>query len=300
VTWKAVLLATFGGAALLGGASCGGCGRSSPGVTSMQPDAGSAVEAAAWVSLRRDLSPCATAPRCGWFAHVLNRHDEDVHVDEVEVALADLAGSPPEIVLDAPDGEVIVLGSIDARRVFVVRQAWRGLPGEAAAATDVRAVTASRPESLCDPAVCARDGVSVLNLDLDVPVATLDFSRSDLPWIDHAWVKDRVLHGGAIIAGRFGGEPGEPVIERFEITRVFVAIPDRLRPCSAPALPCGPGMIGTYSRDEDRCLVQRGCSSVGGCSRQAPACPPGYVLRSWPGEPHACLEFVCDPWFLPE
>jgi len=142
--------------------------------------------------------------------------------------------------------------------------------------------------------------VIVLNTDVDVLVPTIRLTAAEVPWLDDAWLADRVLRRAAVIAGRFVGVPGEGGIRRFEVSQAFVPLPDRAGPCPRIRMRgCAPGMEESLTRDADRCQIADACVRDRACRELPPTCAPGYLLRSWRAH-QACRTYACDPAFLPQ
>jgi hypothetical protein len=67
-----------------------------------------------------------------------------------------------------------------------------------------------------------------------------------------------------------------------------------------PVAPCGEGLVMTYKRTPDRCMMPNGCVTPRPCPEYVPACPTGYTLVSWKGSADACNVHACDPTFATE
>jgi hypothetical protein len=115
-----------------------------------------------------------------------------------------------------------------------------------------------------------------------------------LPRVDTTWLASRVTRHGAIVAGR--AHAGV-----LEASQVYVKLPERVGPCVAmPIHPCAEGLVTTYERTADRCLLPNGCVAPRPCPLFVPACPAGYTLVSWKGGDEACNRYACDPTFATE
>ncbi|HEX8795166.1 MAG TPA: hypothetical protein VF765_29665 [Polyangiaceae bacterium] len=240
-----------------------GCKERAAGVTESQPEVQQQ-----WAVVRRNAH--------GWTLHTLNTHAADLRVDDLDTTAV------PSVEPD--DAALVVHGTLrDA--VFEVDAAFRGVPGAMWSQDDVF--------------VQLKDTVATqLNLDASTEVPALDLSRVESDWLDHAWLENRVHARGAVLAGQFIGEPGGRGVLGFQANEVFVPLPDRARECPRAARFCPRGMVRAYRRDVDRCLVPDGCVEAANCASEPPACPSGFVLRTWRSAPHGCREYVCDPSFL--
>jgi hypothetical protein len=140
--------------------------------------------------------------------------------------------------------------------------------------------------------------VTELNTDASAKVPKFDFSFVDTPWLDQVWLRSVISDRGAIVAGRFMGEPGNRGILRFEVDQVFVPLASVGSCPPVEATICPRRTVATFVRDADRCLAPTGCRKEGDCLRESPECAPGYVLRSWRTGPGGCFAYACDPAFL--
>jgi hypothetical protein len=285
-------LRLLGASAVVALAACHGEEKRTGGVAVMQaPESPDATTAEVWVALARDPAPCPAAPDCGWLLHPLNLHEDDVHFDGIDLSAAGLGEGDRAAVLDAPDGAVVLEG-VEQGSTFVVRRAFRALPVDGAPAVEEFVQVEQGPDT---------KRVVQLNVGLDVTMPAVDLSAAEVPHLDHAWLASRVFERGAILGGTFTGVPGGRGIARFEATRVFVPLPDRVAACPSPtARPCPPWAVESSARDADRCAVRLGCRVPTRCFVPPPDCTPGYTLRTWRASTGACPDFACDPTFLPE
>jgi hypothetical protein len=287
-------------------ASCKDSEHRPPGMAEMQtPSPGPAPRdlgnREVWVTVRRDLAPCSTTPRCGWFARSVNEHDPGTHVDGIDLTRAGIAPGTPEAgVLDAPDGEVVIRGTRSPEGIFVATGVWRGLPGNTWFPGDVFVQIDPAGATACAGGPCGHEQTRELNIGIDITVPTVDFARATDPGVDAAWLEDRVYRRGAVVSGRFiMGEQARGV-SKLQASEVFVPLPDRVGPCPESAMSCEPGTVAGYQRNPDRCLVAGECVTVHECPGNPPSCARGYVSRTWLSTRNACPAFACDPWFLPQ
>src|SRR5208283_3984037 len=157
-----------------------------------------------WVTLRRDPK-CEAAPGCGWLLRELNRHDEEIRVEAIDLGRTGVTQAMAPVVLDAPDGDVVLSGERQSS-AFVASHAFRALPAAPWSPADVFVQVATQPA--CDAGVC-RPRLVVLNTDVEVLVPTIQLSAAEAPWLDTAWLEDRVLHRSAVLAGQLLGEPAD-------------------------------------------------------------------------------------------
>jgi hypothetical protein len=195
-------------------------------------------------------------------------------------------------MLDATDDEVIVLGHVEQGDgdvpVLAVSEAFRGMPGLVSTLEDefYNVTLGDCTQDDCYPPVARR-----LNVGSPLSLHDIDVTRVEEPWIDHAWLHDRVLMHGALVAARY--EDGS-----LNATQVFLRLPEQVGPCAEVKGPaCGTGEVATFTRDANRCLVPAGCSYPDICPLPLPRCAPGYKLQSWLTGSLACAAFACDPTF---
>jgi hypothetical protein len=240
--------------------------------------------------VQRDPRDCAP-PLCGLVVHELNRTTQ-ASVSALTLAVAD--DQLRALVDDAPTGELIVHGHLAAGAagrapVVVVSEAYRGMPGMSAdAAGGFLSVTAGD----CTANDCLRPAVRWLNLTEAETVQTVSVARAAAAWVDAGWLRDRVLAHGAIALGDVSDDT-------LDARQVFLRLPDAVGPCATvSASSCADGMVPTFDRNDNRCLVPSGCSRPGICAMFLPVCAPGYTLRTWTKGSPACPAYACDPSFV--
>jgi hypothetical protein len=144
----------------------------------------------------------------------------------------------------------------------------------------------------CTANNCLRPAVHWLNFTEAETVQTVSVAQAAAAWVDAAWLRDRVLAHGAIVAGDISGDT-------LDARQVFLRVPDAVGPCATVTAPaCAEGMVPTFDRDDNRCLVPSGCSRPGMCGMFLPVCAPGYTLHTWIGGSPACPAYACDPSFV--
>jgi len=264
-----------------------------------------------YVTVRRDLRKCM-APLCGgYFVREVNSGAMERYVSGVELAEGDR--STRELILaavgSAADGEVVLFGGMGpaeprfGTRAFVTLGAWRGLPGVHPARGDVY-YRVLEPPTACMSGVCAplaaqaldqRTIAHVSGVDLDGALAPMP------PHVDARWLVDRIVHHGALVAGRLVGE--RPVqheaLDRLDARQVFLRLPELPGPCPRTRVVCPVRTVPAYTRDVNRCLVFDGCIDVDACPilPSSDACADGYTPVRWVAGNEACTDLACDPTF---
>jgi hypothetical protein len=187
----------------------------------------------------------------------------------------------------AAPGEVIFHGSFGPSegRVpagsFVVTDAWRGMPFVHPPPTDPYVIVDDSGRRMV-----ARE----LNGGREWLVRAVEIPALGTPWLDTAWLQDRVMNHAAIVAGRFDEA-------RLEAAQVFVRLPDVAGTCPPLLIRCG-SEIETYAFEPDRCLMPTGCAAHHICPEFVAVCGPGYSLKSWRAQPDGCPAFTCLPEFV--
>ena len=194
------------------------------------------------------------------------------------------------IALAAGDGELVVRGHLSSPpgRSFVVKDAFRGLPGMAASAEDVvYAITLG--DCLADG--CLPPIARPIDASGAQTIDRIDVAAAAAPNVDAAWLEERARAHGALVAGA--------IVDGTLVARqIFLTLPDLAGPCerTEPAT-CADGTLPTFERTADRCLVSTGCAAEGVCVARLPTCAPGYTLRKWESGSPACPSYACDPTF---
>lgn len=263
--------------------------------------------ARAYVTIRHDNRKCAS-PMCGgWFAKDVNKaNPTERYVSDLDFTNTDFDDATMDLVRSAPEGELVLrakLGPVEPEhntRKLLVFEAYRGLPGQAPYVSDLfYSVTANDPAIQCITAPCNNLHAKKLNSTKTKSITATDIDFGAL--VDNAWLRHRVETGGALVAGEiYEGEvfPGGPEQLLFA-DQVYLKLPEVAGPCPAVKLaPCAEGMVRSYTRTEDRCVVPGACVEAGACAAVVPSCEEGYELSSWNGGMFACTQFVCDPAWL--
>lgn len=263
------------------------------GVAEMQGTSSAPLRGELWVTLRHGAPGTAAPPDADLWLHLVDRAHADVHVDRIDLTEAGLDGVPDGVVLDAPDDEVVLHGVLEQNVVlrpgelgaaFAATAAYRGMPG--------------RMWTTADVFERSRHPLGVAGVAITGPI---DLSPAEAPWLDRAWLENRVWEHGAIVAGHYSFSTASPAVPTFVASQVFVLLPDREGACppvSSLTYQCPSNEAYTYARDVDRCLVPTGCARPMLCTMMLPMCQSGYVLRSWREQPGTCPGYACDPAFL--
>jgi len=196
--------------------------------------------------------------------------------------LSSLSEEAIRMAMGAGAGEIVLRGELGPG-TFFASEAWRGLPGVQASPSDVYVtVEATGKHRLA----------LVLDGPLGRPIESLALASVGRPWVDAAWISNRIMEHGAIVAGTFNGWA-------LDADQVFLRLPDVIGPCDRFdfASICGADLVATYSLDDGLCPGPTGCAKPGFCPQLKPFCDPGYDLVSTPSQPDACPAFTCEPAF---
>jgi hypothetical protein len=261
-----------------------------------------------YVALRRDLRKCA-APACGgYLVHDVNRvFFSEKYVSDLDFSASGLDAATIDLVKNAPANEIVLYGKLGPKepvhhtRMFVVSDAYRGMPGKSPIEGDTFYKTEHRvPAIECFVAPCDNEIAKKLNSTTKYAFTGLSVDDALPPWGDTTWLGGRALDHGAIVAGSFVDgalEPGgyESILAA---SQVFIHLPESVGPCPAfPQPDCG-NEKATFTRNADRCVIFDECVKPGICPQFIPACPDGYTLSSFASAPAGCPHFACDPTFI--
>ncbi|MFL5318376.1 MAG: DUF6748 domain-containing protein [Myxococcaceae bacterium] len=262
-----------------------------------------------WTTIRRDLRKCAS-PYCGgYFVRDLNRATvTEKYVARLDLSATGLSDVDQAKVTGAGDFELVLrgkLGPIDTAtntRAFLVTEAYRGMPGVTALATDTFYQAGHRsPQITCITAPCNNEVATSLNhSSTKVYFTSYSVKGASKQWVDQNWLASRVEEHGAIVAAHFSngqsyaGGP-EKVLDA---SQVFIRLPEHVGPCMMLMEPhCDTGKVSVYTRTQDRCTLHTACVQPGMCPMFMPACEAGYTLMSFRSGKNACNSYACDPTF---
>jgi len=305
------LAACFGLAAVLttGAMACAPSSSSAPedGTDQEVDSLGSSQRS--YVVIQRDYRKCAWPMCSGFYVKDVNRKNAKwTYVSALDFDGSGLDEATAGLAEDAP-GEVVLYGKLgdlpdwddSAMKTFRVEKAWRGMPGEVAAETDVfYEVAAIEPPVTCLVAPCPALTIKQLHKKATKQIERVDLEGLSEVRLDRNWLGDRVAHGGALVAGTVvDGEIFQGGPERvLQASQAFVQLPEEQGQCPQSRPGCPEGQEAIYSRDENRCVVLSGCVEPGACAAYVPTCNEGYTLVGWTGGMFACTVYACDPTFV--
>jgi hypothetical protein len=270
------------------------------------------IQTSAYFTARKDPRACA-APSCGgYFVREVNggAQAHESYVSGLDFSQASFGETTARLVQDASEGELVLLGSIGGGEEwlrlapFIVLDAFRGMPGILPDRADAFYLVADRDRIPCVRGRCDDETASALNTGVTLGFDQLSVAQAAAPFVDQAWLADRVRHHGAIVAAHLRGlgyDPHgirEPVLD---VSQVFVKLPEASGPCLLPHHVCQSPLTPTYERDAQRCLVFDACVSPDAClpsETVLPRCAEGYTLVTWPARTLTCTGLACDPAFL--
>lgn len=255
-----------------------------------------------YVIARRDYRRCVS-PMCGGFwVKDLNSTMQERYVSGFDFSDSSLPQSVHGVVTSAPDHELIVFGRLGPKesrfdtRTFLVKRAWRGMPGKTFSATD-KFYGLFPTKIACITTPCATLQTTRLNRTTGHTMATdVDVTAALAARVDDQWMMSRVFSGKTVLAGTIVRKDRHVTVTA---KQVFVELPDRVVPCPGDAAPrCPSGQIASYERTPDRCTEPTGsCTPIGVCARPIFGCDAGYRQVSWV---NICPRFACEPEFLEE
>jgi hypothetical protein len=257
----------------------------------------SALDVSRFFTVKRALCPEFRPERrqCGWIVQEVNTSARKAYVDGLDLSRVRLGTGGESLVLDAPEQELVLRGSL-GRRALVVLQVFRGMPGFLGRAEGDATYAVSCATPACDSAVADRVGTPERE-----EISGVSVGHVLAPFVSGEWLLDRVEHHQALVAGHLtsgGLEPGVAAGKILEASQVFVGVPFASGPCPLIRHACAAPLVPAYTRDAALCRQFVACVQPGACPLWRPACAPGYRLTTWPAGDHACPAFACDPAFL--
>lgn len=255
-----------------------------------------------FVIARRDYRRCI-APLCGGFwVRDLNSTMQDRYVSGFDFTDSNVPAALEQAVLGAPDLELVLLGRLGPKesrfdtRTFLVKQAFRGMPGKTFSPSD-RFYGVFPTKIACITTPCASLQTTRLNRTTGHTMATdVDLSSALAPLANDQWLLSRALSGKTVIAGTIVRKNRHVTVTA---SQVFVQLPDRSSACPEVEAPvCGSNRSARYTITPDRCIEPTGeCGPILFCRAYVPACDAGYRQRSFQ---NGCTQYVCEPEFLEE
>ncbi len=181
-------------------------------------------------------------------------------------------------------------------RPVIVSDAWRGMPGVQAGASDLFYSVAG-VSITCVKAPCPSLQAKKANATAKTLFHQLDVSPIG-HFVNRDWLSGRVVDHGALVAGTIAN--GDLVSGSYEqvltASQVFVHLPESVGVCQAALISmCPPGQEHVFTRSADRCLVAGACTTIGVCSMALPSCADGYQAVEYRAGPNACQRVECDP-----
>ena len=284
-------------AAFLLAVACGGA-------TALDEGEGDLTASDQLFAVHRDERKCA-APACGgWFATALLKNAAQSYVSTIDFSVSGLDAATQQMVLAAPDEELLFKGHLSAAdkrglRHLVVKDAWRGMPGIVPSAKDGFFSVAQRsPQITCVAAPCNNEIATDAASGKATALTRVSVESAAQAFVDQAWLQNRiVLHGALVAAHVAAGQQMAAGTETvLEASQVWLHLPESAGPCPMPREEqCGAGQVAAYERTADRCIEPVACVTQGVCTRMQPACPDGYVASTWAAAPDGCAATACDP-----
>lgn len=245
----------------------------------------------------RKNTDCKIRLCTGYFVKEVNSRYAERHVDSLKFLDPEVE-KLAVIDRDIPDGGLILRGFIGLpvgpweKKALVVSEAYRGMPGEGAKYGD----GFYRVRHVEQPFAFAAYEMNTSNID---KLVRADVTSVVHPYVEHGWLRDRVLHHGAIVAGHMHEKIGA-----LDINQVYLRLPDERAECKPIRNECGPAELPAYTRDAERCLVFDKCMPANGCGLPKPGweprnrCAEGYTQVGWAADVNGCVDRACEPDFI--
>jgi hypothetical protein len=262
-----------------------------------------------YVTVTKDTRKCV-APLCGgYWVEDVNRKTAATYVSDLDFSPAGLGAGALEDARSAPPEELVLRGKLGPKeasfgtRAFLVSEVYRGMPGVTPVAGEAFFQAKPRsPQISCFAAPCPNEVATKLNSTDKTNFDGYEVARAQKPFVDAAWLVERVEHHGAVVAARWSDGQTYPagVEKLLDASQVYVRLPADPGPCPAFKLAaCPAGQSWTYTRTVDLCLTPDKCADDAGCPSLQPAqCAEGYDLASWRTDTASCRAFACDPSFV--
>lgn len=253
--------------------------------------------AARYYTIRKNAD-CTVRLCTGYFVEEVNApRSGEHHVDLLKFVNEDLAPLAMGEEGAIPDGGLVLRGLIGPpvgpwkKRTFVIYDAYRGMPGVDANRIDgfYRVSHVEHPARFVAAELNARAYESLVRVDL---------TRAIKPHVEQAWLQDRVLHHGALVAGHLHEQIGA-----LDVSQVFLKLPDERAECAPLREECSGAAFPTYTRDAERCMVFDVCRAANICRMPAPGyvrghCTEGYTRVAWRADVNGCIDWACEPDFI--
>lgn len=245
----------------------------------------------------RKNTDCKVRLCTGYFIKEVNTRFVERHVDSLKFLDTDVESLALAAEREIPDGGLVLYGRIGPKVgpwekvALIVKEAYRGMPGEDTMHGDgfYRIHVTEHPYWII---------ANELNQPTVERLVRLDVTNAVQPYVEHEWLRDRVIHHGAIVAGHMHHNVGA-----LDVNQVYLALPDERAECAPVRTECGARGLAAYTRDADRCQVFDTCMPMRGCPLPLPGsvknrCGEGYTQVGWAADVHGCVDFACEPDFI--
>jgi hypothetical protein len=257
-----------------------------------------------YVVFRRDFRRCVS-PLCGgyWVSDVNRKVLREEYVSGLDFSGSGLTEETQAKALEAPEGEVVLrgkLGALESRfntRPFLVLEAFRGMPGVRAAASDTFYRVERADEVRCITAPCPSLRAIKLHTTQQTLFHAVSLARASKTNVDTRWMTSRITDKGALVAAAFVTRNR---VTTLDVGQVFMRLPEPSQSCPRISLPsCAAGFTLSWVRSENRCLLPASCVRSVACPQIRPSCDADYTAMSWNGGTNACPRSACDPsWVM--
>ena len=259
---------------------------------------------ASYVVFRHDMRRCIS-PLCGgyWVSDLNRKTQREEYVSGLDFSGSGLTEETQAKALEAGEGEIVLRGKLGPTethfntRAFLVLEAFRGMPGVRAAATD-SFYRVERADSIrCIVAPCPSLRAIKLHTTQQTLFHEVSVTRASKTNVDARWMTSRITDKGALVAAAFVTRNRSTTLD---VAQVFMRLPEPSQSCPRIALPsCAAGFTLSWVRNENRCLLPAACVRTVTCPQIRPFCDADYTAMSWSGGTNACPRVVCDPsWVM--
>ncbi|MHB8875216.1 MAG: DUF6748 domain-containing protein [Myxococcaceae bacterium] len=257
----------------------------------------------AFYAIEQDPRMCPSPTCGGWWIRELNGPGTTPqYVSTLNFKPSGLDGANIGYVLQAPQEAVIVMGELGpgvGRTVeLFVDEAYLGLPGVTPTVDAVYSVTELPLDCVSCPALRA----NLVNTSTVLSAYSLSVKSAAPPDVQLDWLHGRVLWHHALVSASFLSTTTSDAAQTIDASQVWIKLADAVGPCppspASAVVPCADGLVPTYTRDQNRCLLFDQCVKPGACPLPFVACQAGYRFASWAVTPNGCDTYACDPGFV--
>lgn len=282
---------------ILATALAAACGGVSSEFGDSEDDA-TASAPAKFFTIEHDNRKCAYPACGGYFITPLKTHAR-AYVQKLDLARSGLAVDERDLVLNAPEEEIVVQGKLNkAQTILKVTAAYRGLPGIVPGGRDAFYTVRDESKTMaCVRAPCDNKIATNAVYGTSQRYASHKLDRTMKPLVDSSWLTERIVTGLALVTAKvMSKKAADGTTEAvLDVSQTFVKLPERASCPAYKLMACATGEVRAFERDANRCLVPAPCVAQSACNQKPVSCAEGYTMQSWTRAEDGCLAHACDP-----